>query len=333
MGKNWGRTPVSNADKRHATQMTYLVGDGESAEERIDRRPMGKVERFVDRDGNVCSLQMYSEGDPKRAETEQRNRAAYHRKDMVEHAKCPIRTGTRHASDKTSRDFAKMPASLAGECKHEIRVMAQSSDTGLREQAVAKRMGGRQPQSMYDARELDGYFPDHPLSRVRATLDEVVGSVEIVSLPERPAEVVLAEPGCAITAPTRFVKAPPIPGSGRGELVRIGVDDWQRTIEVWRMGRHKLKGKDLHAALVEHANKSANATTTKSAPIDDFGVCLQIQQYVTLERDEEPYHAVYRWWIAGDGTLWRIGEVAPVVVDREGMASEVAAVQDSFRRT
>jgi hypothetical protein len=215
----------------------------------------------------------------------------------------------------------------------EIRVMAQSSETGMREQAVAKKYGGRQPQATYDLRDLDAYFPDHPLSRVRDALDGVVGSVEVVSLPERPPEITLKEPGCAITAPVRFVGAPPIPGSGRGEIVRIGVDDWQRTIEVWRMGRHKLKGKDLHAALVEHANKSVEATSSKSAPIDDFGVCLQIQQYVTLERDEEPYHAVYRWWIAGDGTLWRIGEIAPIVVDREVMATEVAAVQDSFRRT
>lgn len=126
MGKNWGRTPVSNADKRHATQMTYLVkGDEGTPEERIDRRPMGKVERFVDLAGNVCSQQMYADGDPKRAETEQRNRAQLHRKGFIEHAKCPVRTGTRHSSEKTAREFAKMPASLAAECKHEIRVMSR----------------------------------------------------------------------------------------------------------------------------------------------------------------------------------------------------------------
>jgi hypothetical protein len=215
----------------------------------------------------------------------------------------------------------------------EIRVMAQSGETGIREQAVAKKYGGRQPQATYDARELDTYFPDHPLSRVRGALDAVVSTLEIVSLPERPTEIVLGEPGCAITPPTRFVAGAPIPGSGRGEIVRLGIDDWQRTIEVWRMGRQKFKiGKDLHAALVEHANKSVEATASKSAPIDDFGVCLQVQQYATFDRDDEPHHAVYRWWIAGDGTLWRIGEIAPIAVDRELLAAEVAIVQDSFRR-
>ena len=123
MAKNWSRTPVSNADDRRNTQMTYMVGEGEGAEERIDRRPMGKVERFVDPDGNVVSMQIRSLGDSKPLESEQRNRAALHRKGFVEHAKCPIRTGTRHSSEKTARDFSKMPASLAAECKHEIKTM------------------------------------------------------------------------------------------------------------------------------------------------------------------------------------------------------------------
>jgi hypothetical protein len=232
----------------------------------------------------------------------------------------------------------------------EIRVMAQSSETGLRENAVATKLGGRQPQATYDAREVDPYFPDHPLTRVRAALDGVIGSLEIVTVPDRPAEITLPEPGCAVTAPLRFVAAPTVVGSGRGELVRLGVDDWQRTIEVWRIGRHSgagqsrlapaLKGKDTHAALVEHANKTAEAWSadggsnivSHSAPIDDFGMCLQIQQYVTLDRDDESHHAVYRWWIAGDGTLWRIGETSTAAVDREVLAADVAAVQDSFRR-
>ena len=123
MAKNWSRTPVSNADDRRNTQMTYMVGEGEGAEERIDRRPMGKVERFVDPDGNVCSMQIRAAGDSKPLETEQRTRAVLHRKGFVEHAKCPLRTGVRSISEKTARDFIGMPANLAGECKHEIRPM------------------------------------------------------------------------------------------------------------------------------------------------------------------------------------------------------------------
>jgi hypothetical protein len=178
------------------------------------------------------------------------------------------------------------------------------------------------------------------LLRVRDALNATIDSLEVVTVPERPTEFLLPEAGCAVTGPPRFVAAPTENGSGRGELVRLGVDDWRRTIEVWRIGRHTFKGKDLHASLVEHANKTAESLITDagshvvshSAPIDDFGVCLQIQQYAVMNRDGEPYHAVYRWWIAGDGTLWRIGETSPGTVDREALAADVAAVQDSFRR-
>lgn len=130
MSKNWGRTPVTNADKRHLTQMTYLAPASTPGEfeERIDRRPMGKVERFVDKEGNVLSLQMYTDGDDKKLATEQRLRTAYHAKGFVEHAKCPIKHGTRNACEATRKDFAKMPAefegvSLEGECKYDPRVM------------------------------------------------------------------------------------------------------------------------------------------------------------------------------------------------------------------
>ena len=95
----------------------------------------------------------------------------------------------------------------------------------------------------------------------------------------------------------------------------------------------------MHAALVEHANKVADgwakdgaaAIASHSHAIDDYGVCLQIGQYVTFDRDGA-LHAFYRWWIAGDGTLWRIGETASQLVDREKLAEDVAQVQDSFRR-
>jgi hypothetical protein len=224
----------------------------------------------------------------------------------------------------------------------EIRISARSGETGTREAAVANKYGGKQAQSVYDGAELDPYFPEHPLSRVRAALDATVASLEIVSLPQRTAgtEVTLAEAGAAITPPIRFVSSPSIAGSSRGEIVRLGVDGWRHTIHVWRIGRPKLKHKDVHVALVEHADKDAadwtkagaSQVTSHSAPIDDYGVCVQIQQYVTFERDGLVRHAVQRWWLAGDGTMWRIGSEASALVDRHLLLDEVSAVQDSFRR-
>src|SRR5262245_712800 len=124
MARNWGRTPVSNADKRHATQAKYLVRVGDGTEERIDRRPMGKVERFVDNDGGVVSLQMYSDGDAKRYEAEIRRRADLHKKGFVEFAKCPLKHGTRNSSPQSTKDFAKMTdTALVNECNRDPKVM------------------------------------------------------------------------------------------------------------------------------------------------------------------------------------------------------------------
>lgn len=223
----------------------------------------------------------------------------------------------------------------------EIRVGARSAETGQREHAISTKYGGKQAQATYDAAELDPYFPDHPLTRIRAALDATITALDVTKPVEpRPAEVALSEPGAAIAPPARFVASPAIAGSGRGEVVRLGVDGWRRTVHVTRVGRPKFKGRDTHANLVEHADKDAADSSktgasqirSHSAAIDDYGVCAQIQQYVMYERDAAIRHAVQRWWLAGDGTVWRIGTDAPAEVDRGAMLDELAIVQDSFRR-
>jgi hypothetical protein len=124
MSKNWGRTPVTIADKLHtATQTKYLVATKDGDEERLDRRPLGKVERFVDPVGNVCSLQLAGDGDAQKASSLIRQRAQFHKKGFVEFSKCPLKHGLRHSSELARKDFAKMPANLEGECKHDPKVM------------------------------------------------------------------------------------------------------------------------------------------------------------------------------------------------------------------
>ncbi|HEY5920641.1 MAG TPA: hypothetical protein VIV11_03175 [Kofleriaceae bacterium] len=224
----------------------------------------------------------------------------------------------------------------------EIRVMCQATMTGARESAVIARLGGDKPQAqaVYDARELDPYFPDHPLSRVRAALDESVARLEIVYPAERATEVSLREAGCAIEPPPRFTRAPVVAGSGTNLLVRAGLDDWRRELDVWRIGRHKLKGKDLHKALVEHADAAvadwvkADRThvITESAPIDDYGVCLQVEQYVTFQHGGDAKHTLHRWWIAGDQTLWRIASGGPRGVERAALQADLEQVQRTFQR-
>lgn len=123
MSKTWGQTPITNADMRGKTQTKYYVETADGTEERIDRRPMGRVERFVDKAGNVCNLQIYADGDPNRHQSEIRMRAQYHEKGHVEFAKCPLKHGTRHSSPAATKDFKEMPEHLQSECRHDPKVM------------------------------------------------------------------------------------------------------------------------------------------------------------------------------------------------------------------
>jgi len=125
------------------------------------------------------------------------------------------------------------------------------------------------------------------------------------------------------------------PAERKGVLVRSGLDGWRRMIEIWRIGRHKLKGKDLHAELVEHANKSVADwpnVQTESKAIDDFGVCLQVEQFVIFSERNTERQALFRWWIAGDQSLWRLSSVAPTGVERDALRRDLEQVQETFRR-
>lgn len=120
---NWGRRPITDAGKAKTSppNITYFF-DGE---ERLDRRPLGKVERFVDPQGNVMSLQVYGDGDPQRQVTADRQRMLYRRDGFVEHAKCPLRHGIHLMAGQTSKDFTALPASLHTACDADPRTMTK----------------------------------------------------------------------------------------------------------------------------------------------------------------------------------------------------------------
>ncbi|HTL33764.1 MAG TPA: hypothetical protein VL326_11600 [Kofleriaceae bacterium] len=167
---------------------------------------------------------------------------------------------------------------------------------------------------------------------VRAALDGALANLEVTAPAERTTEVAFESAGVACEPPLRFL---PVPAEGKGVLVRSGLDGWRRMIEIWRIGRHKLKGKDLHAELVEHANKSVADwpnVQTESKAIDDFGVCLQVEQFVIFSERNTERQALFRWWIAGDQSLWRLSSVAPTGVERDALRRDLEQVQETFRR-
>ena len=169
----------------------------------------------------------------------------------------------------------------------------------------------------------------------RDALDGALSTMEMVAPPERQSEVNLTEAGCAFEPPKRFLAVRPTAGSGRDTLIRSGLDGWRRVIEVWRIGRHKLKGKDLAKELAEHAAKSVADwpdSNSETHRIDDFGVCIQVEQYVAYAEHGEPRHPIMRYWIAGDTTLWRLGSSGPIEIEPTSMQDDLDFVQRTFHR-
>ena len=110
MGK-FGRRPITDASKGQP-KLVYHFNESE----RIDRRPQGKCERFVDPAGNVMTVQLAGDGDPNPAEGIRRRRAELHKKGFVEHAKCPLRHGHNLIPGKTTKDFLRIPDQLKAPC-------------------------------------------------------------------------------------------------------------------------------------------------------------------------------------------------------------------------
>lgn len=214
---------------------------------------------------------------------------------------------------------AKLGRLGEGRCARVLRQLRDRTFVGQLIVPVAKRA-------------IDLRIEASDLDVVRGALDNLIGNLEVTELPERPKEVELHSAGVACEPPLRFL---PVQTEGRGTLIRSGLDGWQRVIEIWRIGRHKLKGRDLPAELIEHANKSVADwpnVQTQSAQIDDFGVCMQVEQTVAfLERNTKRV-GVMRWWIAGDQTLWRLSSMSPVGPHRDELRRDVEQIQETFRR-
>jgi hypothetical protein len=118
---NFGRRPITDAGKPKP-YITYLYND----EERIDRRPLGRVERFVDLVGNIVSLQLAGDGDPQRQITADKLRMQYRRDGLIEHAKCPVRHGTLLFAGAIAKDFAAMPDDLKNAaCDNDPRTLVK----------------------------------------------------------------------------------------------------------------------------------------------------------------------------------------------------------------
>lgn len=125
MGTNFGKRPINDAGQAQRTRAP--VAFVHAGEQRLDRRPYGHIERFVDPLGNVITLQLATPGDPSASQSALRMRKDKREEGWVEHAKCPIRHGLHNATPALEREFRKMPKDLGQQCAADPRVMSRAN--------------------------------------------------------------------------------------------------------------------------------------------------------------------------------------------------------------
>lgn len=118
ISKSYGYDVGKGGDPSKPTPTTY------KGERRGGKAPRGRVERFVDLQGNVVTIQLVGPGIPVTQEAIGRARASHHAaknndgtlQGFVEHGKCPIRHGVRHRNELIEAEFAEMPGDLQSAC-------------------------------------------------------------------------------------------------------------------------------------------------------------------------------------------------------------------------
>lgn len=126
MGK-FGQQPINDASKKPPR---IAFTHHETGEQRIEVRPNGRVEQFVDPDGHVVSIHLASLGTPAAQEVADKKRMQHRRDGFVEYAKCPVKHGSRHATPALEKSFENLPEALQKPCAADPKVMIRTA-TGI----------------------------------------------------------------------------------------------------------------------------------------------------------------------------------------------------------
>ncbi len=121
---NFGQRPINDTSKDRGGRRAAFRVDGEK---RIEIRPTGIVERFVDPSGHIVSPQLSSNGAVNPIATAAAERIKHHALGFVEHGKCPIRSGARFSTAALQLDFDQMPAALQASCGEDPRAVVKTA--------------------------------------------------------------------------------------------------------------------------------------------------------------------------------------------------------------
>lgn len=238
----------------------------------------------------------------------------------------------------------------------EVGAGAGANETGFRESMeMAKRMVGRRPpdgpgagvgepippQAEFDDPALDRFYPTHPLSRVRAALQRLLGEGGPVVTAPPPAlpegEVHAEAAGCFLRLPPRYGFVPRVVmplAPTLASYVKPGLPDAPvRMIDVWRHPE-RITGPEPARALHTLASRSTAAWAEEGvANLRHQSEILegaQVRTVALFDVQDGARISVMRWRVDPDGTVFRVAAAAPT--GEAELRAQADAVMASLRR-
>lgn len=237
--------------------------------------------------------------------------------------------------------------------ENQLLTLALQQNPGEGMLKVRRKLG----QTHFDDPANDDKFPTHPLTCVRRAAkwllslqkDALSVTGPQTELPTIGAEIELAQAGCAVKIPPRYVPIPngvlPVP-AGVVLLSRVileGADDPQM-LDVRQVAGVTLSKETRQAKLDEMVQQQiaewqqSGATNLEintepvEPPAGSGNGRLAVAVQVRMLLGGVPTHAVARWLCDEDGRVFRFGIATPPYVPTSEAAADVELVFRSFRR-
>jgi hypothetical protein len=241
----------------------------------------------------------------------------------------------------------------------EIRLIAKEMNTtGLRESIlVAEALGaagGESPDTVmkrlrqrdFDDPGVDARFPEHPLSRVRAELRELLKGDSLAILePDSlspPGEVELPEIGCAVTPPPRYLRVTgEAPGAARFSRVSFAGTDGVQILSVTVIDDENLDSPRANKVLLSYGEQVAHKERSpdmlnlrgEARAIPAQSGRAQVMTYRAYEQTggNAPQHTAFRFFVSEPGRLVMISIGTAQCVPKEEIFAEAEMVVASWR--
>lgn len=242
---------------------------------------------------------------------------------------------------------------------HEFSASCRAGMTGVRESVLFNQLRGSQPDVPFEETQKiltseyiddpahDSQFPDHPLSLARAAcrwLRHSAGVEVTMPMPKiSPGEVSLANIGCVVTPPPRYVFSPGLSKSmerGHAVFTRIALPGAARYLSVWQVPDVRIRGWDRRRKLEQFAERTIQAWEREGVSeikidaqaLPDQDGRLQVATYTRFRAMGDSAHAAARWFIDSDRDIFNVEVSGPLFVSKDELVAEVDAVVNSWRR-